>query len=192
LDFWMIDSATLSDIVHGAFDPLMDNVGFAHVPSGPYSIRFERAPIFLQVDYDVRSHEVPIWIGDGDDAEPPLELTDALRAVGVNATDLVAASIQTSDPVALARMLRRASELVRAYCAPFLQGSRDAFEAARRLRSQRAKAYTEDIRDSHALAAADDAWAKKEYGAVHDLLNPIRDRLDASHRRRLEFAQKHL
>lgn len=68
----------------------------------------------------------------------------------------------------------------------------DTFAAARRLRSERAAQYTAELRNSAILEAADVAWKKKDDGRVHDLLNPIRDSLDESHRRRLTFAEKRL
>jgi hypothetical protein len=48
--------------------------GYELVQSDDYTVRFERRPIFVTIDYDaVRSHEISIWVGHGNDAEPPFE-----------------------------------------------------------------------------------------------------------------------
>jgi hypothetical protein len=64
--------------------------------------------------------------------------------------------------------------------------------AARTLRSERAAYYTAQLGSRGLLDEADAAWDEKDYGRVHDLLNPIRDSLGESHRRRLKFAEKRL
>jgi hypothetical protein len=74
----------------------------------------------------------------------------------------------------------------------FVAGDRDTFAAARELRSHRAEAYTQNLRGRGVLETADAAWGERDYGRVHDLLNPIRESLDRVHRRRLEFAEKKL
>jgi len=85
-----------------------------------------------------------------------------------------------------------AAQLLSGCGRPFLRGDPSAFARARALRSERARAYTGELQLRGVLEAARAAWEERDYGRVHDLLNPLRDSLDEVHRRRLAFAQKRL
>src|SRR5919198_3357224 len=192
----MIDEATFEQDVRRKVGGVLDAYGFEPASASGFRVRFEKPPAYVEVTYDAsRSHEVSIWLRESsDDREPPLELADVLRATDRSAEDIEFAElIQTSDADALSRLLERASRLLR-QCAGglFLTDGRDAFAAARALRSARAAAYTTEVRNRGVLDAADAAWEKKDYGRVHDLLDPIRDSLGEPQRRRLEFAAKKL
>jgi hypothetical protein len=191
----MIDEATFEDIVHRTVGSVLELYGYEPMKSDGFRARFEKPASYVEVMYDAaRSHEVSIWLGEVPiDGEPPLELADVLRATDCGAEDVKFAElIQTADADALGRLLDRAAQLLRQCAGRFLADGRDAFGAARALRSERAAAYTAGLRNRQALDAADEAWESKDYGQVHDLLNPIRDALGESHRRRLEFAEKKL
>lgn len=190
----MIDESTFSNKVRRTFGDLLAEFGYEASRADGYSIRFERTPTFVELDYDAqRSHEVSIWLSDGDELEPPLELVDALRATECEPKDVEGVALmQTDSPADLDVLLQRAAQALRDCGSDFVAGDTNAFAAARELRSQRAESYTVNLQNRSALAAADDAWAAKDYGRVHDLLNPIRDSLGSSYQRRLEFAEKKL
>jgi len=190
----MISEDTFSREVTRAFGYLVRDFGYELVQSDDYTVRFERRPIFVTIGYDaVRSHEISIWVGHGNDAEPPFELADVLRATGCDQeyVDIVEL-MQTEDEVALARLLQRAGNLLRAHGTAFLRAAEKAFANARGLRSGRAAEYTTRIQNRCVLEAADTAWMDRDYGRVHELLNPIRASLGRTHRRRLDFVAKKL
>lgn len=190
----MIDESTFLSEVRHRFGRVLSQHGYRLVASAGYSVRFGKHLNFVEVDYDAhRSTEVSIWVGDDNEAEPPLELVDALRATGCGPQALQGLDLmQTSDPDELGRMLRRACRMLVECGESFVAGDPSAFRAARALRSQRAKDYTRETRNRSTLERADVAWSDRDYGQVHDLLNPIRDSLDSKYRRRLEFAGKRL
>jgi hypothetical protein len=191
----MIDEVTFEQVVRRKVGGVLDAYGFEPTSASGFRVRFEKPATYVEVIYDAsRSHEVSIWRGESsDDREPPLELADVLRATDCSAEDIEFAElIQTSDADGRSRLLERASRLLRQCAGLFLTDGRSAFAAARALRSARAAAYTTEVRNRGVLDAADAAWKKKDYGRVHDLLDPIRDSLGEPHRRRLDFAEKKL
>lgn len=126
-------------------------------------------------------------------ARPAAGTDPRLRASECNAEDIRSVElIQTSDADALDRLLERAAALLRECSGRLLGDGHDAFVLARAIRSQRAAAYTAELRNRGVLEEADAAWKQKDYGRVHDLLNPIGDSLGPSDQRRLEFAEKKL
>jgi hypothetical protein len=143
---------------------------------------------------DPQHPELTIWLGGaGQNDEPPLALPDVLRATQceIDAIDRIARS-QTGDATALERLLNDARDLMSVCAQAFLRGDPSAFASARGIRSERARAYTAELRNRGVLEAADAAWQNKDYGRVHDLLNPLRDSLDEHHLRRLNFAEQRL
>lgn len=191
----MIDDGTFADVTRRTLGATLAAYSYGPAIADPFRVRFEKPSSYVEVVYDAsRSQEVSIWLGESpNSSEPPLELPDVLRATSCDADDVQFAElIQTSDPDALERLLERASELLRRCASRFLEDGHDAFLAARTLRSERAAYYTAQLRSRGLLDEADAAWDEKDYGRVHDLLNPIRDSLGESHRRRLKFAEKRL
>lgn len=191
----MIDEGDFARLVHRTLGAALEPYGYKPAGADAFRVRFQKPSSFVDVTYDAaRSQELSIWLGESPtDPEPPLELADVLRASGCDADDIrFAELIQAPDADALERLIQRVADLLRGCANRLLADGHDAFAAARRLRSERAAEYTAELRNSAILEAADVAWKKKDYGRVHDLLNPIRDSLDESHRRRLTFAEKRL
>jgi hypothetical protein len=171
---------------------LLENLGFEQVTVEDHYARYGRGHVFVEVTHDSRrSQELSIWIGDRYQRGPPFELADVLRSMGasdddVNAVDLM----QTSDAGVLERLLVRATDLMSGFGRPLLDGDELAFETVKRLRAARSAAFTRAGVTRSVVAEADEAWQAKDYGRVHQLLEPVRDDLDVIHRRRLEFATK--
>jgi hypothetical protein len=191
----MIDERHFASLVHRTLGAALKAYGYNPAGGNAFRVRFEKPSSFVEVTYDAgRSQELSIWLGESPtDPEPPLELADVLRASECDADDIrFAELIQTSDADALERLLGRAADLLRGCASQLLADGHDAFAAARRLRSERAAEYTAELRNRTVLEAADVAWKQQDYGRVHDLLNPIRDSVGESHRRRLTFAEKRL
>jgi hypothetical protein len=191
----MIDDRDFAGLVRRTLGAALEAYGYKLADVEAFRVRFLKPSSFVEVSYDAaRSQELSIWLGESPtDPEPPLELADALRASNCDADDVRFAELmQTSNADALERLLERAANLLRECAEQLLAGDHDAFDAARRLRSERAAEYTAELRNRPILQAADVAWKKKDYGRVHDLLNPIRDSIGESHRRRLTFTEKRL
>ena len=123
----------------------------------------------------------------------PLELPDALRATDCPPSDVESVSlIQTHEVEPLERLLGHVPEVIGECAAPFLDGDRRSFNAARGIRAERARAYTARVVNAPAIAEADSAWQASDYKQVCKILRPIREELDDTHRRRLAFAKSKL
>lgn len=191
----MISDEEFVNAVQCRIGTVLESFGYELVAHGGYYVRFERVGFFAEVDYDPwRSCEVSIWLDQHSvSIEPPLELADVLRAAGAAEADVCFAElIQTCDGAALTRLLGRAAELLRGVLVQFLGGDNRPYIAAHALRSQRSAQYTSALRNAAAIREADAAWEEGDFSQVHALLNPIRNGLDARHRRRLEFAEMRL
>lgn len=189
----MIDERGFEEVACQTVGSVLGAYGYMLVAATDFRVRFERPTSYVEVTYDAsRSNEVSIWLDElPAHTEPPLELADVLRATDCGSNDIrFAELIQTTDAVALRRLLARAAQLVRDCATPFLDDGRESFDTARELRSRRAAAYTARMRNRPVFEAADAAWAEKEYDRVYDLLNPIRSSIDEPHLRRLEFAER--
>jgi hypothetical protein len=191
----MITPAQFIDIVDRALGPLLSTRGFAMVATDDFTVAFRSPSVSLLVRYDERAHELSVWLSDVEDdsGEPPLELPDALRATDCSPSDVEWVSlIQAHDVEPLERLLGRVAEVIERCAAPFLEGDRRSFDSARRTRAARARAYTAEVVNAPAIAEADKAWQARNYELVCEMLRPIRDELDDTHRRRLAFAESKL
>ena len=187
----MITADCFTERVRRAFAYLAEEFGYEPRGSDDYVVRYERDSVYVSVDYDARrSREITVWVGDANATEAPLELADVLHTSAAAPGDVASVELlQTGDPEAAGRLLEHAAGLLRLHGRPFLEGSREAFAQARSLRSRPAAEYTHEVDTRHRLQAADEAWAQRDFARVHDLLNPIRDRLGNTHLGRLKFAE---
>jgi hypothetical protein len=191
----VITPAEFVDLVDRALVPLLSAKGFEMVATGDFNVEFRGAAASLVVRYEQRSHELSVWLSDFEDdsGEPPLELPDALRATDCPSSDVDSVSlIQTPEVEPLQRLLGRVADMIGKYATAFLEGDRRSFDAARRIRADRARAYSARVVNAPAIAQADAAWQARDYEQVCKLLRPIRDDLDDTRRRRLAFAESKL
>lgn len=191
----MISPSEFEQMVEASVGRLLTAEGFCHGEDSAFRIRYERGALFVEVEYEpTRSRELTIWFGDADrTGEPPLTLNDVLRATDCDvALSSDFARSQTGDVALLERLLHDARDVLARFGGPLLRGDEAAFARARGIRSEQARAYTAELRNRPVLEAADTAWRAKDYGRVHDLLNPIRDSLDETQKRRLDFAERRL
>jgi hypothetical protein len=190
----MIDELTFADTVHVVLGPTLERHGFQQGISESFRVRYEKGTSFVEVTYASGSHEVSIWLAESQPIyEPPLELSDALRVTGCPPEGIrFAELIQTSDSEALKRLLERVDALLRDWASEFLDGTREAYTAARARRSDRAAQYTRELQMARVLEDADVAWTEKDYRRVLELLQPISSSLDEVHRRRLAYAEQQM
>jgi hypothetical protein len=191
----MITPTQFIDVVDRVLGPVLSTKGFALVATDDFTVEFRGASALLVVRYEERSHELSLWLSnyEDDSGEPPLELPDALRATDCPASDVDSVGlIQTHEVEPLQRLLSHVAEVIAKCATRFLEGDRASFDAARRIRAERARAYTAQVVNAPAIAEADSAWQARDYALVCEMLRPIRDELDDTHRRRLAFAESRL
>jgi hypothetical protein len=147
----MLTPAQFADIVNRVFGPLLSTKGFAMVATDDFTVAFRSPSASLVIGYEERSHELTAWLSEvnDDSDERPLELPDALRATDCPASEVDSVSlIQAHDPEPVERLLRRVADVIRKYASPFLEGDRGSFDVGRRIRADRARAYTARIVDA--------------------------------------------
>jgi hypothetical protein len=157
----MITPAEFVDIVDRALVPVLSTKRFAMVATDDFTVEFRGPSAWLVATYEERSHEACVWLSElaDDSGEPPLQLPDALRATDCPASEVEAISlIQAHDVEPLQRLLGRVAEAIGNYAGPFLEGDQRRFDAARRIRADRARAYTAQLVNAPAIAEADTAW----------------------------------
>lgn len=190
----MITPGQFVGLVDRTLGPVLSQRGFMMVPTEDFSVAFRRPPVSVQSRYEPGSHALTIWLSArDDDGEPPLELADALRATDCPAEEINFVSLmQSGEPEAAGRILTRAAGVLEECATGYLDGDLALFERARAIRLQRARAYTAEVTSAPALAEADRAWHAHDYERVREVLAPVREALDVTHRRRLEFAERRL
>jgi hypothetical protein len=188
-----ITSDVFASAVEATLAPVLFAEGFKAAGSSAFQLRFQRRRVFVTVGWaGPQGGECWISISSDDSSDPPLHLQDLLRVTDFPEQDLWLASMMTQDADALSRLLTRAADLLVSYARPGLQGDEEFIAKAYAVRAARARDYTGRVSVSaRTLEAADWAWQQKDYDRVLALLGPVRDRLDKSRRRRLDFAQRH-
>jgi hypothetical protein len=176
------------------FSPLLSAFDFTPTDGDAYAVRFEKPGAFVEITFDAgRSRELDVWVGRVDGPEPPLELADVVRATDCPPETVDDVQLmQARDSEVLVHLLDRALAVLDTCGRDFLRGDPDAFARAKALRSARSVEPNRQARTAPYVADADRAWERKDYRTVHALLEPIRNDLDATHRRRLDFAARRL
>ena len=186
-----VTPAAFQSAVKSSLLPVLLGEGFTLVGSDDYEMRFQRGPVVVIARYDGPREGAAILIAEQHEDERPLELGDALLATDFPEKDRWLANMQTSDADALGRLLARAAELLGEYGTPFLRDDQALFAKAYAARAARSREYTRRVSvSSGTIEAADAAWHERDYDRVLALLSAVRDRLDRTHLRRLEFAER--
>lgn len=188
----MIAAAAFQEAVEERLGPLLTRYGFQRADAIDHAVRYERKPVFVEVSHDARrSYEIEVWIGRLDRELIPLELAHALGAAGCPPQVVEALGpMQTDDPEVLGRLLDRAVATLDGCGQELLREGSDVIERGFALRDAQAE---EDERTELPLFVVQDAeaaWAAKDLEHLHTILHPYRDRLDATLRRRLHFAER--
>jgi hypothetical protein len=191
----MITPAQFIDTVDRTLGPVLSRSGLEMVATDNFIVELRGPSVSVVARYEEQSHELSVWLSnvDDDSGEPPLELPDALRATACPAAEIESVSlIQAHEVEPVERLLGHVAEVIGNCAGPFLEGDDASFDAARRIRADRARAYTTKVVNAPTIAAADKAWQARDYEQVCESLRPIREQLDETHRRRLLFSQSRL
>lgn len=184
----MISNDQLRDLCSRALDGLNVPVEISWV--APYTGEVVLEAVSMVVAYDhARSWELSVSLRQQRQEDPAFELADVLRVTPCPKLEVERfALMQSGDPAVLERLLHAACESLARYGGEFLRGSPEAFDRARRVRSQRASEFTERVNDAPILRTADETWHRRDMKSVAEVLGPLRARLSNRDKRRLEYA----
>ena len=178
--------------VDNTLGPLLLDAGFRPDVAVDYEVSFRKESVRVVARYGgPPGGELSILIVDDRSDERPLELGDVLRATGFPEKDMWQANMQTYDADGISRLLLRGADLLATHGRAFLDGSEELFVSARAERAARWQAYARRVSvSSRTLDQADAGWQEKNYELVREILASVRDRLDVTRLRRLDFAER--
>lgn len=186
-----ITPAVFANLVVDRLAPPLRERGFEPVESAEYRHEFERGSVRVIASYGGFREGLSVAL-QRDEDERPLELAEVLNVTACPRSDLLTIQqLMTVDAGVLDRLLARCTELLVSYGARFLEGDGRVWKAAEAERDVRTAEYNRRAAVSSAvIERADSAWHDSDYAQVRELLAPVRENLDATHRRRLEFAER--
>lgn len=173
-------SETFQDKISSVLVPVLRPFGLRKVTFVPYEAQIESAWIKLVVALDaLRTQELQAWIGSRNEPDDLISV-DALEprftpGIATNADELESA-------------LRRLVDFLTTHQSSLLEGDPVAWADAVDAKQERAAEYTHSVLNTPILARADEAWSRRDFRSVVDLLAPIRGHLDRTHVRRLEYS----
>lgn len=154
-------------------------------------VRYESARLFVNVYHGRRSFEIGLEIGrlSQDDQQPyPMSAIVAVMEPSVSSSHLDYAARTAAD---VDEGVRRLAAPFRAFVGRGLLEDPGLFSRLERDRQGRKLRMAQDVDLSHARLAAEDLWRAKDYAGVIRLLAPLRESLEPSELKKLEFAEKH-
>lgn len=176
------------------FDPVALQFGLTNVARTESSLRYENDKVFFSINFDsARSFELGVEIGKKDARYPgpPFDLAEVLRLRGVQDSIAVNALV-VSDPSRLKDALARLAELTVRHASDFLMGNDLSFAQMEKLRDRESATLALASQLRRARAAAEAAWAAKDFKKVIKALEPLEPHLSESEKRRLDYSRKQL
>lgn len=189
----LITPAVFANVVKQRLGPVLARTGFPSADSAEFVEAFQRGPVRVVARYGGYREGLSVSIARDDD-ERPLELSEALSVTDCPPADVWrVAQMMTVDADALDRLLTTAAVLLARHGMAFLDGDRAVWAQAHAERAARQTEYNRRTAvSSFVIESAATAWHDHDYARVRDLLAPVRQYLDRTQRRRLDFAERHL
>jgi hypothetical protein len=180
-----------TEIADEVLGDLLRKQGFLCVGKEHGQVIFESATCTLIAGHDShRSNEVFIGLNRRDASRgPDFNFEEIIRAASVPA-GLQPTGYAVRDEKAIRHLLQTMAALLAAYCVPLLRGD---YSAWWKLESQRVADVTLYAMENHvrlALNRASEAWHAKDFAKVIEILGPVRAKLGASDRAKLEYAER--
>lgn len=174
-----------------SFNFLLDNNRFSCVEANNYMVRFESPDIIVLVSHDPQSYEISANIELRNNSEVFASVEEIAMISGPSDLQYLG-NCEAASAELVNFIVSELAKLLRKHGLAALRGEQGVFEQAKVLRSQRAAVYTQTLRVDSALVRSEEAWRRKDYREVVDLLTPCREWLTNVQVKRLEYAQKQL
>ena len=151
----------------------------------------ESSGVVIRLVYVPQTGEWSLVLLQPAQGDPPFELPDLLRVTACpEPTWRPFGSVISQDADVAQRILLRATAALKTYGPEYLLGDDGAFLAARRVRSERASAFTASVNQAGAIREATAAWAAGDLNRVIETLTPFRGFLPSDQERRLSYAER--
>lgn len=181
-------------IAKSAFVFLENKYGFLCVETGPWKVAYRSPNVFVTARFDGnRSYEIGLELGRIDNyagsLDVPYNLGELLRTEG-QSNEVTSYQVTTTE--ALRKYTFRLASLLREHGHSFLIGDDLAFCRVAELRNTESLNYAMENELRQTRVSLEDAWRKKEYLRIVELLSPLQEWLEPSELKKLQYAQKHL
>lgn len=195
-----MDSASVDEelgfavIARRVFDPVAAAYGLRLNHHTRNRVSYGTREVSLELVYDeLRSREVAVLLGQPLTPEPPLALSDVLSYAAAPPECVRSAELlQTSNMRLVESRLAEWRAYLEQYAGSLLSGDDSAFAEAYRRRSDRASRYMFELLDRKKIAEADQAWRRRDYGKVVQILSPLSDHLSPAQSKKLEMARRRM
>ena len=186
----MIEFTAIVDEILG---DLLRTQGFVRVGYEQDLVIFESASCTLTAGYDSqRSCEVFIGLNRCNATRgPDFSFDEIIRAASVPA-GLQPIGYAVRDEKSIRHLLQTMAALLAEYCVPLLRGDYSAWSKLESQRDADATQYAMENRVHFALNGASEAWRAKDFAKIIQILGPLRAKLGASDRAKLEYAERRL
>ncbi len=182
-----------TEIADEILGDLLRTCGFVRVDKVQDLAVFESTSCTLTVGHDSqRSSEVFIGLNRRDGTcEPDFNFGEVVRAAAIP-SNLQPTGYAVRDEKSVRHLLQEMAALLTTYCVPLLCGDRSAWSKLVSQRDADAAHYATENRVRLALNSATAAWHAKDFEKVIEILGPVRPKLGASDRAKLEYAERKL
>lgn len=181
--------------VLSTFSFLIEEYGFQIIETKPTFVRFESPLVFVNVYHGRLSSELGLEIGPIKQSSSRLEsrysLSDILDSVDKRKEENYT-FFQASTKERVKKYVAKAAELVRKYGVDALKGDSATFERLRAIQAHNSQDYLKEIKLGRIRPKAEEAFRRKDYSKVVELLEPVRAELRPSELKKLEYSKKHL
>jgi hypothetical protein len=181
--------------VLAAFGFLIDEYGFRVVEQEPTRVRFESPLVFLNVYHGRSSSELGLEVGQLEKRSSQLQsryyLSDILDLIG-KAQEEGYTFFQASTQERVKKYIAQLAELVKKHAKNVLKGDSAVFENLRSIQARKSQEYLKEMNLSRIRPEANEAFRKRDYSRVIELLEPVRTELNPSELRKLGYARKHV
>ena len=186
----MIEFTEFVDEILGDF---LRGQGFVRAGYEQDLVIFESASCTLTAGYDSqRSCEVFIGLNRCNATRgPDFSFDEIIRAASVPA-GLQPIGYAVSDEKSIRHLLQTMAALLAEYCVPLLRGDYSAWSKLESQRDADATQYAMENRVRLALNGASEAWRAKDFAKIIEILGPLKAKLGASDRAKLEYAERRL
>jgi len=155
-------------------------------------IEYSNDKVVVMFSYDKnRSFEIEcsFQLLQKKDQDFPFTLSELLLYHNASEKNLLS-GIQVSDEDNLKPVIREISSYLKKYGQDILQGSKNAYTVLENFRNKESENYTDEVVLRPVIIKAERAWNEKNYLEFYKLLNPYKDKLNESDKKKLAFSFK--
>ncbi|KJS66081.1 MAG: hypothetical protein JL50_13065 [Peptococcaceae bacterium BICA1-7] len=172
------------------FEYLISDYGYRCVFSDPYCVKFQTDKVYLNIYHEKISYEVYVEIG-----LIPEDYQNKLR-IGIKdiiensaSSEKVLPFYQASNPRSISKAVGELAKLLRIHGKEALAGQYQYYKKISEMKLQRQQtAYTEEMLKI-TENRANDAWKRKDFSKVIELYEPIKQHLNTTQIKKLEYAK---